>query len=150
MMHENTWGFYIYELTNTTNGDVEYLFFSPDKSIWDVLRRHYEVKGYKDIGFEVTSMKKVYKDEYLNTKIDHKVFEYCAEDNYEQYTRQRWANKEISDKVAIETLELIQSRKNVLMSQIGTLIRRCGYADLDVNNEIALALYDEHLKTLRN
>ena len=150
MMHENTWGFFIYLFRHKETGEEYYRFFSPDKDVWDVQHRLYWVHHRQNRGYDLVSMRKVFKDEYLNTRINIRVDEYLEQDKYEQEVRQQWKDREITDKVAIETIEMIQSHKTCLVKQMGTLIRRCRYADIDVDNEIALARYDEHLKNLRN
>lgn len=150
MMHENRFGYYIYLFKHRETGEEYYRFFSPDKDVWDVQHRLYWVNHRRNRGYELVSMRKVFKDEYLNTRINIRVEEYLEQDKYEQEVRQQWKDREITDKVAIETIEMVQSHKTCLVKQMGTLIRRCQYADIEVSNEIALALYDEHLKAIRN
>ena len=142
--------FYIYEMTHESAGDTQFLFFPPDVDCRDTIYRLAQVRDMTKAGYELDALRMVSRDVYLNTRLEHRVCEYLANDNYEQYTKKRWRDREITDKVALETLTMIQEQKATTMKQIGMLIRRCQRYDYDIESEIALALYDSYLRNLRN
>ena len=142
--------FYIYEFEHESAGDIQYLFFPPDVDCHDTIYRMAQVRSITKGGYELNTLRMVTREVYLNAKIEYRLNEYLASDNYEQFTKRRWRDREITDKVALETLTMIQEQKAVSMKQIGMLIRRCQRYDYDVDNEIALAVYDSYLKDLRN
>ena len=142
--------FYIYEMTHESAGDTQFLFFPPDVDFQDTIYRLAEVHDMTKAGYELETLRMVSREVYLNTRLEHRVCEYLANDDYERYTKKRWRDREITDKVALETLSMIQEQKATTMKQIGMLIRRCQRFDYDIESEIALALYDSYLRNLRN
>ena len=142
--------FYIYEMYHESAGDTQFLFFPPDVDCRDTIYRVAQVRDMTKAGYELNTLRMVSREVYLNEKIEYRLNEYLENDKYEQYTKRRWRNREITDKVALETLTMIQEQKAVSMKQIGMLIRRCQRYDYDIESEIALAVYDSYLKDLRN
>ena len=142
--------FYIYEMTHESAGDTQHLFFPPDVDCRDTIYRVAQVHDMTKAGYELDTLMMVDRETYLNVRLEHRVCEYLDNDSYEQETKRRWRDREITDKVALETLTMIQEHKATIMKQMGMLIRRCQRFDYDIDSELALALYDSYLKDLRN
>ena len=102
----------------------------------------------KEKGYLIMGIAYVDKATYLNQRLNNTVEEYLYMDREEQDVRFKLKFHEMDRDVAIKTLEMIQDHKWTLLKVLGSQIRRLIREDFDVENEIAIQLYDQYLKAL--
>ena len=142
----------IYKLENRKIADEVMSFYLPERGndCSNLFRRKVhrlvDLNSYKCKGYIVTGVLYVDKETYLNARLDVKVAEYCKTDKHEQEVR---LNRHMYDSNTLcTTLEAIQDYKWTCLKQISSLVRRLRNEDLEVNNEIAIMLYDKYLEAI--
>lgn len=138
----------IYKMYKQDINDMETLFFLPDESFSRYFRRITSLNVYKADGYQIAGVMYVSHEAYLNARLQSHVEDYCELDAQEQDTRRRFRIRELDEEVAVKTLELIADQKWTVMKQIAMTVRRLTSHDYDVENEIALQLYDQYLKAI--
>ena len=143
----------IYKMENPNIHDEVYYFFLPERGVsYDIVldrkvKRHLELIELNKKGYEIAGILYVDKEEYLNTRLNVAVDEYCKLDREEQEIKSRMYSYYTS-RTMYQTLELIKDRKWTLAKKIAKLVRRLMKEDLSVYNEIALALSDRYLDSI--
>lgn len=142
----------IYKMENSKTAEEIMRFYLPERGndCNDLFRRKVnriiDLRNHKSDGFVVTGVLYVDKETYLNARLDAVVAEYCKTDRHEQEVR---ANKHMYKTETLHTtLEMIQDYKWTCLKQISSLVRRLQREDYDVNNEIAIMLYDKYLEAI--
>lgn len=138
----------IYKMVRKDPEDKVTLFFLPDDSLRRLLERRLELASMKEQGYLIMGIAYVDKATYLNQRLNNTVEEYLYMDREEQDVRFKLKFHEMDRDVAIKTLEMIQDHKWTLLKKLGSQIRRLIREDFDVENEIAIQLYDQYLKAL--
>lgn len=138
----------IYKMVRKDPEDKVTLFFLPDDSLRRLLERHLELASMKEQGYLIMGIAYVDKATYLNQRLNNTVEEYLYMDREEQDVRFKLKFHEMDRDVAIKTLEMIQDHKWTLLKKLGSQVRRLIREDFDVENEIAIQLYDQYLKAL--
>jgi len=138
----------IYKMYRKNPEDKVTLFFLPDDSLTRFLERRLELASMKDRGYLVMGIAYVDKETYLNQRLNETVEEYCYMDKQEQETKRDYKAGRISREVAITTLEMIQDHKWTVLKRLSQQIRRMIREDFDVENEIAIQLYDQYVKAI--
>lgn len=132
------------EETNTYSTE----FFLPDDSFQRVMFRILTIASYKEKGCQIAGVLYVDKEAYLNAKLSNVVEEYIYNDQHEQEVRQKYRLGQMSKDVYLETMKCIQDFKWTCLKRIDMLIRRMVREDFDVENEIALQLYDQYVQAI--
>ena len=138
----------IYRLYNKELDDYTTEFFLPDTDLRRRAFRLASLMSLKEKGYRVAGILYVDKEAYLNARLTTTVEEYLYMDNQEHDVRVNFRSGSISSDVAVRTLEMIQDRKWSLLKLIYKQIQRMVREDLIIENEIALALYDQYLKAV--
>lgn len=137
----------IYKLYRKDPEDMVTEFFLPDNPKRKV-RRLASLASYKKEGYLVFGIMYVDKESYLNARLTATVEDYIYEDQMEQETRRKYKYGQINKDVYLDTLKLIQDFKWTCLKKIDMQIRRMVREDFDVENEIALQLYDQYLQAI--
>ena len=142
----------IYKLENTSTADEVMSFYLPERGddCNDLFRRKVkrilDLRSYKNSGYIITGVLYVDKETYLNARLDAVVADYCKTDKHEQEVR---LNRHMYKSETLHTtLEMIQDYKWTCLKQLSSLVRRLQREDFDINNEIALMLYDKYLESI--
>lgn len=138
----------IYKMVRKDPEDKVTLFFLPDDSLRRVLERQLQLASMKEQGYLIMGIAYVDKETYLNQRLNETVEEYCYMDMQEQQTKRDYRFGMIDRDVAIKTLEMIQDHKWTLLKVMASQIRRLMREDFDVENEIAIQLYDQYVKAI--
>lgn len=138
----------IYKFYSEENQDMVTEFFLPDDCLKRVMGRLLTIQSYKDRGYLIMGVVFVDEESYLNARLNDTVEEYLYMDREEQDTKRKFRTGQMSEEVALETLELIQDHKWTLLKKIHSQIRRMNRKDFSVHNEIAIMLHDEYLKAI--
>ena len=138
----------IYKFYNEETEDLVTEFFLPVKNLSDLFWKHLDISDYKERGYKIVGMLCVDKETYLNARLDDTVEEFLYMDKEVQKTTDNFNRGEISYKTYEKTMELIQDRKFTLLKKMRGQVRRIIRNDFNVENEIALQLYDMYLEVL--
>ena len=138
----------IYSFYSKENNTYEKEFFLPDENLQRKLYRLSKIASYKEKGSQIAGVLYVDKESYLNARLNATVEDYIYEDQMEEEVRKKFRRGQIDKDVYIETLGLIQDFKWTCLKKINTQIHRMVREDFDVENEIALQLYDQYLQAI--
>lgn len=138
----------IYKLQRENPEDMVTKFFLPDDSLSMYFNRLAELSQMRENGYLVMGIAYVDKQTYLNERLNETVREYLYMDNSEEDTKWKYRCGEMTREVALKTLEMINDRKWTLLKVMASQIRRLMREDFDVDNEIAIQLYDQYCKAL--
>ena len=121
---------------------------NPDDSLSRYFNRLAELSKMRENGYLVMGIAYVDKQTYLNERLNETVREYLYMDNSEEDTKWKYRCGEMTREVALKTLEMINDHKWTLLKVMASQIRRLMREDFDVDNEIAIQLYDQYCKAL--
>lgn len=138
----------IYKLQRENPEDMVTKFFLPDDSLSRYFNRLAELSQMRENGYLVMGIAYVDKQTYLNERLNETVREYLYMDNSEEDTKWKYRCGEMTREVALKTLEMINDHKWTLLKVMASQIRRLMREDFDVDNEIAIQLYDQYCKAL--
>lgn len=138
----------IYKLQRENPEDMVTKFFLPDDSLSRYFNRLAELSQMRENGYLVMGIAYVDKQTYLNERLNENVREYLYMDNSEEDTKWKYRCGEMTREVALKTLEMINDHKWTLLKVMASQIRRLMREDFDVDNEIAIQLYDQYCKAL--
>lgn len=138
----------IYKLQRENPEDMVTKFFLPDDSFSRYFNRLAELSQMRENGYLVMGIAYVDKQTYLNERLNETVREYLYMDNSEEDTKWKYRCGEMTREVALKTLEMINDHKWTLLKVMASQIRRLMREDFDVDNEIAIQLYDQYCKAL--
>lgn len=147
-MTARTGDYMIYLFYNTEMNTYNKEFFLPDDSIKRFAYRQLTIADMKDKGYQIAGVLYVNKETYLNARLNQTVEDYIYEDNAEQETRRKFKRGEMSRDVYIDTMKAIQDFKWTCLKKIDMQVRRLMREDFDVENEIAIQLYDRYLRSI--
>ena len=142
----------IYRLENFNTEDMQYLYCLPETGVDCQIRvsratkRMLELADFKRKGYVVTGVIRTDKEEYLNHRLNQYVKDYIELDRKE--TQIRVSRYLYTPEVAYDTLEMIQDSKRTAVKQISSVVRRLHKDGLLVHSEMAMMIYDMHIKTL--
>ncbi len=138
----------IYKLQRENPEDMVTKFFLPDDSLSRYFNRLAELSQMRENGYLVMGIAYVDKQTYLNERLNETVREYLYMDSSEEDTKWKYRCGEMTREVALKTLEMINDHKWTLLKVMASQIRRLMREDFDVDNEIAIQLYDQYCKAL--
>lgn len=138
----------IYKFYTKETDTYETEFFLPDDSLQRLMFRLMTIASYKEKGSQVAGVLYVDKEAYLNARLNATVEDYLYEDRAEQETKRKFKSGEMDREVYLETMKCIQDFKWTCLKKLDSQIRRMVREDFDVENEIALQLYDQYLQAL--
>ena len=138
----------IYKFYNRGTDTYETEFFLPDNTFQRTVYRLLTIASYKEKGSRIAGVLYVDKESYLNARLNATVEDYIYEDQMEQETRRKYKCGEMNRDVYLDTLKMIQDFKWTCLKKIDMQIRRMVREDFDVENEIALQLYDQYLQAI--
>ena len=136
--------YFIYKFYNKETNDYEVEFFLPDFSMRRIGYRLTSLADMKVRGYEIVGILKVDKEAYLNARLAKTVEEFIVEDRAEQEIKQKFQRGEVSKEVYGDTMQCIQNNKWHLYKSICRKVRRLLKEGFDVENEIALQIYDHY------
>jgi hypothetical protein len=143
-----TGDYYIYSFYNKEYDIYEKEFFLPDSDFKHYMYRVLSVASRKEKGYQIAGILYVNKETYLNARLSKTVEDYLYEDHLEEETRKKYKNGAMSRDVYLDTIKLCQDFKWTCLKKLDMQIRRMVREDFDVENEIALQLYDQYLRCL--
>lgn len=138
----------IYKFYNRGTDTYETEFFLPDDTFQRTVYRLLTIASYKEKGSQIAGVLYVDKESYLNARLTATVEDYIYEDQMEQETRRKYNCGQLERDVYLDTLKMIQDFKWTCLKKIDMQIRRMVREDFDVENEIALQLYDQYLQAI--
>ena len=138
----------IYKFYNRGTDTYETEFFLPDDTFQRTVYRLLTIASYKEKGSQIAGVLYVDKESYLNARLTATVEDYIYEDQMEQETRRKYKCGQLERDVYLDTLKMIQDFKWTCLKKIDMQIRRMVREDFDVENEIALQLYDQYLQAI--
>ena len=138
----------IYKFYNRGTDTYETEFFLPDDTFQRTVYRLLTIASYKEKGSQIAGVLYVDKESYLNARLTATVEDYIYEDQMEQETRRKYKCGQLDRDVYLDTLKMIQDFKWTCLKKIDMQIRRMVREDFDVENEIALQLYDQYLQAI--
>ena len=138
----------IYKFYNRGTDTYETEFFLPDDTFQRTVYRLLTIASYKEKGSQIAGVLYVDKESYLNARLTATVGDYIYEDQMEQETRRKYNCGQLERDVYLDTLKMIQDFKWTCLKKIDMQIRRMVREDFDVENEIALQLYDQYLQAI--
>ena len=138
----------IYKFYNRGTDTYETEFFLPDDTFQRTVYRLLTIASYKEKGSQIAGVLYVDKESYLNARLNLTVEEYIDNDRYEQEVKQQYRRGQMKREVYLDTLKMIQDFKWTCLKKIYRQIRRMVREDFDVENEIALQLYDLYLQAI--
>lgn len=138
----------IYKFYNRGTDTYETEFFLPDDTFQRIAYRLLTIASYKEKGSQIAGVLYVDKESYLNARLNLTVEEYIDNDRYEQEVKQQYRRGQMKREVYLDTLKMIQDFKWTCLKKIDMQIRRMVREDFDVENEIALQLYDLYLQAI--
>ena len=142
----------IYRLENFITGDVQYLYYLPEKGVDPrtcverATERVIELTRFKKNGFEVTGVLNTDKEEYLNHRLNQYVADYLYSDHQERQVRCNLY--QYSPEVAYATIESCRACKETALKQIVMVVRRLNREGLAIHNPTAKLLYEGYVKSL--
>ena len=132
------------EETNTYSTE----FFLPDDTFQRIVYRLLTIASYKEKGSQIAGVLYVDKESYLNARLNLTVEEYIDNDRYEQEVRQQYRRGQMKREVYLDTMKCTQDLKWSYLKKVDMQIRRILREGFDVENEIALQLYDLYLQAI--
>lgn len=145
MRHGN---YMIYRFYSKDMNEYVTEFFLPDTDLRRRAFRLATVASLKEKGYRVAGILYVDKEAYLNARLAVTVEDYICMDNQEQEVKASYRSGDMPTTVAVKTLEMIQDMKWTLLKKLYNQVNRIVREDFTVENELALALYDEYLKAI--
>lgn len=79
---------------------------------------------------------------YLNARLNESVREYCENEDYRKEVVGQYHRSVISNQVFFDTMRVIDDFKWTCLKKIEMQVRRIIREDFDVQNEVALQLFD--------
>ena len=140
--------YFIYKFYNKETHDYATEFFLPDNSLKRRAYRLVSIASLKEKGYEVSGILRVDKEAYLNARLTKTVEDYLHLDKAEDEIRTKFRRYEVEADVYLDTMQSIQDSKWTCYKLIAMQIRRMLREDFNVENEIALQLYDEYMKVM--
>lgn len=145
-MTTRTGNYMIYKMYSKELDNYTTVFFTPDDTFKRVAYRLLTLADYKERGYQVAGILYVDKEAYLNARLADTVEDYLYEDRLERETKQKFRSGQMDRDVYLDTMRMIQDYKWTCLKKIDMQIRRMVREDFSIENEIALALYDEYLR----
>lgn len=99
------------------------------------------VKPYEDMGYSIF-IETVDHERYLNERLNWNVENFCDLDKDEQHIKEQALKGNVSVKVLLDTLNLIQSQKETIAYVIGSILRRMIRKGYNIENEIAVEIFN--------
>lgn len=131
-------------ITNTYHTE----FFLPDDTFQRVMNRLLTIASYKEKGCQIAGVLYVDRESYLNARLNVTVEDYIYNDQYEQEIRRKYRQGQMKREVYLDTMKCTQDLKWTYLKKIDMQIRRILREGFDVENEIALQLYDLYLQAI--
>lgn len=138
----------IYKFYNKEHDIYQTEFFLPDETFQRLMTRLLTIASYKEKGSQIAGVLYVDKEAYLNARLNATVKDYIYEDRAEQEVRAKYRKGQMDRDVYLDTMKLIQDFKWTCLKKIDMQIRRMVREDFDVENEIALQLYDQYIQAV--
>ena len=138
----------IYSFYNKGTNTYEKEFFLPDDSFQRLMTRLLTIASYEEKGSQIAGVIYVDKESYLNARLNLTVEEYIDNDRYEQEVRQQYRRGQMKREVYLDTMKCTQDLKWSYLKKIDMQIRRILREGFNVENEIALQLYDQYLQAI--
>ena len=133
----------IYKFYNSGTDTYETEFFLPDYTFQRTVYRLLTIASYKEKGSQIAGVLYVDKESYLNARLNLTVEEYIDNDRYEQEVKQQYRRGQMKREVYLDTMKCTQDLKWSYLKKIDMQIRRILREGFDVENEIALQLYEQ-------
>lgn len=146
----------IYRMENRKINDEVLKFYLPEEGVPSKIAlkrkagRLLELHDLKKKGYVITAEILVNREDYLNTRLNVAVADYCKLDNEERQMKtlsSYWVHK-LTNKSLCADLEPIVESKRVCLKRIVSLVRRLNNEDLDIRNEVAIMLYDQYVRDI--
>ena len=134
-------GYAIYKMKNVTTGEIITEFFLPVKDLRGSFDKRQRLARLNTDGYVCCGFVNVDKATYLTARLNETVNEFCQNDQYRQEFRQSYADRYL-DETFYETMRLIDDFKWTCLRKLDQQVRRLICEDMDVQNEIAVQLYD--------
>lgn len=147
-MTTRTGNYMIYKMYSEELENYTTEFFLPDESLKRLAYRLLTIADYKERGYKVAGVLYVDKEAYLNARLANTVEDYLYEDRLEREVKDKFRRGQMNREVYLDTMKAIQDFKWTCLKKIDFQIRRMVREDFDVENEIALQLYDQYLKAI--
>ena len=147
-MTTRTGNYMIYKMYSEELENYTMEFFLPDESLKRLAYRLLTLADYKERGYRVAGVLYVDKEAYLNARLANTVEDYLYEDRLEREVKEKFRRGQMNREVYLDTMKAIQDFKWTCLKKIDFQIRRMVREDFDVENEIALQLYDQYLKAI--
>lgn len=132
----------IFKMRKPQDNEIVTLFFLPDKSVFDKFRRMTELAEYRANGYMCSGFTCVDKETYLNARLNETVKDFCENEEYRRDVLDRHSRGLLSETVFFETMRLIDDYKWTCLKKLSMQVRRLVRDDYEVQNEIAIQLYD--------
>lgn len=132
----------IFKMRKPQDNEIVTLFFLPDKSVFDKFRRMTELAEYRANGYMCSGFTCVDKETYLNARLNETVKDFCENEEYRRDVLDRHSRGLLSETVFFETMRLIDDYKWTCLKKLSMQVRRLVRDDYEVQNEMAIQLYD--------
>lgn len=147
-MTTRTGDYMIYKMYSEELENYTTEFFLPDESLKRLAYRLLTLADYKERGYRIAGVLYVNKESYLNARLTNTVEDYLYEDRLEREVKNQFRRGQMDREVYLNTMRGIQDFKWTCLKKIDMQIRRMIREDMDIENEIALALYDQYLQAI--
>lgn len=147
-MTTRTGNYMIYKMYSEELENYTMEFFLPDESLKRLAYRLLTLADYKERGYRIAGVLYVDKEAYLNARLANTVEDYLYEDRLEREVKDKFRRGQMNREVYLDTMKAIQDFKWTCLKKIDFQIRRMVREDMDIENEIALALYDQYLQVI--
>lgn len=147
-MTTRTGNYMIYKLYSKELENYTTEFFLPDESLKRLATRLLTLADYKERGYQVAGVLYVDKEAYLNARLADTVEDFLYEDRCEKETRNKYRAGQMDKDVYLDTMRMIQDFKWTCLKKLDMQIRRMMREGFNIENEIALQLYDQYIKAI--
>lgn len=138
----------IYKFYNKELDHYETEFFLPDDSLRRTAERLMKLASYKESGYQIAGILYVNKESYLNARLADTVEDYIYMDKLEREAKEKFEKGLMSLEVYTNTVVMIQDYKWTLLKKLKMQVDRMIRADFEVENEIAIQLYDQFMQVI--
>lgn len=132
----------IFKFRRPEEEDIVTEFFLPDTDVFDKLRRLKTLADYRLDGYICCGFVRVDKETYLNARVNETVRQYCENEDYRQSVLGQYQTRAINSEVFFDTMRMIDDFKWTCLKKIEMQVRRIIREDFEVQNEIAVQLFD--------
>ena len=136
-----TGDYFIYKFSD--GEDVHFTeYFLPDTDLERKFDRLLTIARHKTNGFKVVGLVKVDRNTWFNARVDELVADYCQMDKDEQEYKSKYRLGQMNREVFFDTMRLLQDHKWTILKQIDMRLTRMLREDMDIENEVAIQLFD--------